>query len=240
MNLKDLFHIRRKDIVTIIGAGGKTSLMMALSKEFRDEKTLVTTTTKIFIPESKDYDYLHITENIQEFNYNKKGIWVIGVEVNKENKIFGINDRELGYLAESFNYIFIEGDGSKRKILKGWREDEPLVPNITTKTLGVISLKALDVFIDYENVHRLDKFLQISKGIESEKVNYNHLVNMIFNEDGLFKNSRGERILVINAVDNEEDKHKYYKLKELVEKRNKNYIDKVVGVSLKKGTVIYD
>ncbi|WP_027632724.1 selenium cofactor biosynthesis protein YqeC [Clostridium hydrogeniformans] len=240
MDLKKLFNIENKDIITIVGAGGKTSLMMALSKEFRNEKTLITTTTKIFLPESKDYDHIYMGNKFNELNYNKKGIWVIGVELSKENKIYGISHRDLEGLAKNFNYIFIEGDGSKRKSLKGWREDEPLVPNITTKTLGVVSLKALDLIINCENVHRLEKFLQISKGIESEKVSYDHLVNMIFNENGLFKNSRGKRILVINAVDNEEDKEKYYKLKKLVEKTNKNYIDKVVGVSLKKEKVIYD
>ena len=46
MNLIDTFKINNKDIITIIGAGGKTSLMFSASSLLRnDYKVLVTTTT---------------------------------------------------------------------------------------------------------------------------------------------------------------------------------------------------
>ena len=52
MNLIDTFKISKKDIITIVGAGGKTSLMYSASSLLRkDYKVLVTTTTHIYIPD---------------------------------------------------------------------------------------------------------------------------------------------------------------------------------------------
>ena len=49
MNLIDTFKISKKDIITIVGAGGKTSLMYSASSLLRkDYKVLVTTTTHIY------------------------------------------------------------------------------------------------------------------------------------------------------------------------------------------------
>ncbi|MFR9071335.1 MAG: hypothetical protein ACLVIU_13310, partial [Paraclostridium sp.] len=44
--LKKLLEIKEKDIITVVGAGGKTSLITYLTKEFSsDYKVLLTTTT---------------------------------------------------------------------------------------------------------------------------------------------------------------------------------------------------
>ena len=53
------FNIKKSDVVTITGAGGKTSLMFALANELSTlGKVLVTSTTKIYVPLS----LIHISE----------------------------------------------------------------------------------------------------------------------------------------------------------------------------------
>ena len=106
-NLIDTFDIKNKDIITIVGAGGKTSLMFSASSLFRKEyKVLVTTTTHIYVPDKNLYDEMimlsdikddkvgrenqdYHTENFNNENHNnikysdiiknnKNGVYVIG------------------------------------------------------------------------------------------------------------------------------------------------------------------
>ena len=51
-SLKEALDIHPKDVISIVGAGGKTTLMFALARELSNKKGMVitTTTTKIFPP----------------------------------------------------------------------------------------------------------------------------------------------------------------------------------------------
>ncbi|HID0823801.1 TPA: selenium cofactor biosynthesis protein YqeC, partial [Clostridium botulinum] len=48
MFISDILNLKKRSIISIVGAGGKTSLMLNLSEELRPyNKVLSTTTTKI-------------------------------------------------------------------------------------------------------------------------------------------------------------------------------------------------
>ncbi len=51
-SLIDILKLKSQGVISIIGAGGKTSLMFSLAKELSKsgKKVLTTTTTKIFMP----------------------------------------------------------------------------------------------------------------------------------------------------------------------------------------------
>ena len=52
-SLIDTLQLKNKGIISLIGAGGKTSLMFQLAKQLsKSKKILTTTTTKIFMPET--------------------------------------------------------------------------------------------------------------------------------------------------------------------------------------------
>ena len=69
--LKKCFDLQGKEIVSIVGSGGKTSLMWALAKTYRKEAVLVSTTTKIgFQRQLYDYFYTNHFENNAEYLRN--------------------------------------------------------------------------------------------------------------------------------------------------------------------------
>ena len=97
MNLIDTFKINNKDIITIIGAGGKTSLMFSASSLLRnDYKVLVTTTTHIYVPDNNLYDKIIMLTHFENENYNnilqnnKNGVYVIGSHIVNNSKIKGL------------------------------------------------------------------------------------------------------------------------------------------------------
>jgi probable selenium-dependent hydroxylase accessory protein YqeC len=124
MKVNDLLDLNRGSIISLVGAGGKTSLMYLLAEELRCEsKVLITTTTKIYMPEKEGYDYIAIgKKNFESLKHSKnKGIYLYGSSVNKENKIIGPTVLELDEESSYFHYIFVEADGAKGKAIKGWR-----------------------------------------------------------------------------------------------------------------------
>ena len=51
-------NLKKGDVISIVGAGGKTTLLNYLSHKYSiDNSVLMTTTTKIFTP--LNYDYLY-------------------------------------------------------------------------------------------------------------------------------------------------------------------------------------
>ncbi|PBH77305.1 hydroxylase, partial [Clostridioides difficile] len=118
--------IEKNEIITVVGAGGKTSLINYFANFYRDKlKVLLTTTTKIYVP--NDYDNIIITIDGTVIPSICHGITVCGSYINNENKLVSIDSSILDEIVDQFDLVLIEGDGSKRKKLKGWNAKEPVV-----------------------------------------------------------------------------------------------------------------
>lgn len=246
MNLIKSFNIKNKDIITIVGAGGKTSLMFSASSLLRKNyRVLVTTTTNIYVPDEKLYDEMIMLSEMKYDNYkniienSKNGVYVIGNYIeNKlgENKpkIKGLNSKILDEISPYFDIVLIEGDGSKEKPLKGWRDDEPVVYDKSTKIIGVVDISSIGLEINENNIHRLDKFLNIINDNKSQKVKLDHLKNLILNKYGLFKDSKGEQILFINKVERSKNKKDAILLIKKIQNGSPSYIDRFIYGSVLK------
>lgn len=243
MLVHELLELKEKDIVSIAGAGGKTTLMFLLANEVKsNKKVLVTTTTKIYKPSEEEIKYLALRKDGYGYlkDSTENGIYVYGNYVNNENKIIGLDLEELDYLKDSFNYILIEADGSKKKCLKAWNTYEPVIYKDTTKTVGVLSLKAFGMGINDENIHRLKEFIDLTNSNLNEKVSFDILINIIFSGNGLFKNSNGERILFLNAADLIKEDTLHLLINKIIDRNNEvRLLGRIIYGSLKNKTFNY-
>lgn len=226
-DIAKIFNIKNKDIITVIGAGGKTSFINCISQKLRYGCSILsTTTTKIYMPNKNLYDRVYYLQNVNSSDIykNKKGITVIGKCINNENKIIGLDFNELNILEGMFDLLLIEGDGSKRKKLKGWNENEPVVYNKTTKTIGILDITTYKMEISDKNIHRLKEFkcLIDIKNINDKYINLDILYQIILNENGLFKNAIGDKILFINKVENKYYEDLSIQLAKKITKQNKD------------------
>lgn len=233
MFLKDLLGLNKSNMISIVGAGGKTTLMFSLAEELRQNyKVLVTTTTKIYIPHKNQYDFIYFDKNNFR-NHNMKGICVFASYVNKEGKIFGLKDEELEKIQKYFDFTLVEADGSKRKQIKGWNCNEPVVCKKTNKTVGVLDIQAIGKSVNDDNVHRVKEFIKITNAKIDKPITTEQIVSLICHPQGLFKNALGEKILFINKAENE----KYSILaRELVQKiieKNFFQLNKIIMGSLR-------
>lgn len=215
--------INKKDIVSIVGAGGKTTLMFYLANTLYGKK-VVTTSTKIMYPKEHNVvinNDLIFTENNQIIVTAKK---ISGL------KLADINEKCFDC---DYDYIFIEADGSKELSLKGWNETEPVIIPKSNKTIGVIDIKTVGLEVSSENIFRLNELEKITN--LDEHININNLADIVKNNNGLFKNTTSSKILFINKVENNKDLENAKQLKNLV----KNNVDKIIIGSLHKEW-IYD
>lgn len=166
MNFAETFAVEKGDVICIAGAGGKTSLILHLAGELTDAgyKVLVSTTTRLAADEVSDrFDFL--------------------VRPDGE-KALAPDIGELRNRVKDYDITLIEADGSARKPLKGWREDEPVIPDFATVTIGVLDISTLGSKPD---AHRPELFYRLVG--DAKRVELSTLAHIANSPEGLFRHS---------------------------------------------------
>lgn len=196
------FNINKKDIVTITGAGGKTSLIFFLAKKLAQfGKVLITTTTKMYKPSSENYETLKIGD--KTYLGKEKNISIIAKsEIN--GKITSLTYEEIEKLKDNFDYILIETDGAKEKLLKFWNDTEPCIPNFVTKVIGVINCEIFNQDFNENNIHRFKLAPKNLLEFNNKKIDADFLSRYILSAD-YFKNtpSCAKKFIFFNGIDGE-------------------------------------
>ncbi len=117
-------------VIIVCGAGGKTSYINFLSKQYKNKKVVITTTTKIFKTES-------YVSHIENDTFKNNNIIVLGKEFDKD-KLTYVGDKELKNTLKFADIIFIEADGSKYHALKIPNDKEPVIPYFITSYISEI------------------------------------------------------------------------------------------------------
>lgn len=199
--MAELFYIKKGDIISITGAGGKTSLMFYLASELKKSGTvLIATTTKIFKPESKENNsFIFIyPEEIDFLSPQDNFIHVFCSKI-ENNKICDTSFKQLDILKNYFDYVLIEADGSSNKPLKGWYDNEPRIYPSTTKTIAIVDITALKKEKNENTIHRFELF-QKQYFNPNKTIEKNDYIEYI-NSNKFFKNNLGEQILFFNKIE---------------------------------------
>jgi len=208
-------RLDKKEMICFVGAGGKTSAMFHLAKELKQlgKKVLVTTTTSIFFPKKEEYDFpiINPRDDFKDVFVNENGsIIVMGKECTKERKLKGFDKSWLDqlFMNSDFDYILVEGDGSRRKPIKAPASYEPVIPSLTACTIGVVGLDSVGKSISQETVHRVQAFCDIVGQGEGSIIDEESIIRLVSHENGLFKGTprSSRKYLLLNKADDEETK----------------------------------
>lgn len=151
-----------KGVISIIGSGGKTSLIQALSLLLSKKgSVLITTTTHIF-PFShcenilvEETDSEEAILSLVDDGFRRHPVLCIGVK-GKDGKLTKAPIL-FSTLEKHCDYILVEADGSKHLPAKAHNEREPQLPKETKLSVLVFGLSALHKPIE-EVVHRVELF----------------------------------------------------------------------------------
>jgi len=196
-----------RGVSSIIGSGGKTSLIHALSLILSKKgKVLLSTSTHI-------YPFSHC-ENIlvQESDSPERILSLVKEGFSKENILcLGAEGREgklskapisFSMLESCSDYILVEADGSKRLPAKAHNEREPQIPKESNLTILVFGASALNKEIRLV-VHRPEIFRALFSPAPPEE----SLLSKEILAEALQKEGLGD-IVLVNQADSIEKKER--------------------------------
>jgi len=164
MTLVQAFSVGEKEMISLVGAGGKTALLYALGMELSALRSgvILTTTTKIYEPQPAPFFRLFLSP---EAGAIKK--WVTGHVHRRQclliagkrlpnGKLEGIPPEwaEELFAMNGVSAIINEADGAAGRPLKAPRDGEPVIPNNTTLLVPLVGIDAAGCPLDEEWVFR--------------------------------------------------------------------------------------
>jgi len=206
MLISEALNLKERAFISLVGAGGKSTLFNRLAEELllKNRRMILITTTKMytwqlapFIKKGRLIEG-HNEETIREsiinyFSLKRKGgrLAVIGekIEDKGEEKVSGLPPDWLDkwWKDRIADYFLVEADGGAGRPAKAPAPHEPVIPLSTTDLVGVIGIDALGLSLQEENVFRSETFSRLTGLNLGEKIRIETLSFLICNPEGLFK-----------------------------------------------------
>ena len=190
-NITDALQLRLPDhaVISVVGAGGKTSLIFAWARELAaaGKSVIITTTTRMYRPERME----------------EAGIRVVASDdPERPDKLAAPAAEVLESLRAAADVVLIEADGSRRMPLKWPGDSEPVIPDYTDITVCVAGLSAVGKRTE-DAVFRAD---MLPDAIKRESVDVNLMHKILASREGGQKGVRGEFRVFLNQVDDDIDR----------------------------------
>ena len=212
MSLSQALGIEVNEIVTVVGAGGKSSILMSLGREWIENRRpfLLTTTTKMFYEQVEGLAPVFcqsykraipkLLQNLESKDYTSwfrgwYGTKVLGVEP-------GWIDQFYTEHRDSVANIIVEGDGAGRRLLKVPGPEEPVVPGLCHRLVGVLNLQAVGKELAPGIIHRFESAVPIL-GRKEGAILPRDLAALALHPGGIFKNHSAKKVLVLSGLDGE-------------------------------------
>lgn len=226
IQIYDALDLKEKAFISLVGAGGKSTLFNRLAEELllKNKRIILTTTTKMFARQLAPFIKkgrlieCHNEETIRKYikKYfsvkSKTGRLAVireKIEDNEEEKVSGPSPDWLDKWWEDklADYFLVEADGAAGRPVKAPASHEPVIPLSTTDLVGVIGIDALGLSLQEENVFRSEFFSQLTGLKLGEKIGIEALSLLICHPEGLFKGAPQNclRHLFINKVEDSKD-----------------------------------
>jgi len=171
MLLSHALRCQSKEVIALVGAGGKTTAMFRLARELAAQglRVVTTTTTRIFVTQMTAAPYHLIAENagdeetllaqLPEALHQHGHVLVVGGTEVAKNKALGIRPALVERIAalEAVDGVVIEADGARMRPFKAPAEHEPVIPACTTLVVPMMGMEAIGRPLTADHVHRPER-----------------------------------------------------------------------------------
>jgi probable selenium-dependent hydroxylase accessory protein YqeC len=233
--------------VTIIGSGGKTSLIWHLAVSLADSfrAILVTPTTKMLVPKaaqstlSQAQFYHRYIDSCREKRIALDpvpGITLAGAFNETSGKLESLPPDVLKSMVSGYDLVLMEGDGSAGLPIKAWAKGEPVVPPFTDLTIGVLPLWPLGKPVSEKLIHRLPLFLALTGAAPGEIIKPEHIALIIM--DGLFAKAKGKKILFFNQTESSEALQQAREIAGLLPQQFRKGLSAMIAGSVKENLIV--
>ncbi|MFC2024549.1 selenium cofactor biosynthesis protein YqeC [Chloroflexota bacterium] len=212
-SLKQAFNISPKEVISLVGAGGKTTLMFALARELSSDKgcVITTTTTKILEPLPSESPFLLMAKDeevlLKLFLQNAGRYKHISLAREKlaSGKLDGISPELVMKLSNLVQvlYVIIEADGANCRPLKTANATEPVIPDNTSLVIPLVGIDAIGCPLNDEYVFRSEIASRLLRVPLGTVMSAELVASLITQPQGIIKGSpSGARVVpFINKMD---------------------------------------
>lgn len=233
-------------VITMIGGGGKTSLLYYLIGLLQGQgiAAIGTTTTKMsrhcslgrFIEIDNVVAAQQAVKEVR--NIAEPMVLVTGPDPKDLGKMVGCPAAWIEELAarEHKMVFVVEGDGSAGKSLKGHLPHDPVIPNLSAMVIVMIGIDSLGALLLDDNVHRSKRVSELLGKQVGDVVTREMVTQLLFHPQGYLHNcpAQSEIILFINKVESTEKKIQAEKLaSELLAYRHPQVKGVIIGSVLR-------
>ena len=239
--LRQALMLAGHGVISLVGSGGKTSLMFRLAHELflAGESVLTTTTTKIFEPKPEQSSCLIVSDKIEDaldqaaaLIDEHRHITMAYDKIPGQGKLVGFAPEIIDTIRQSrlFKWIVVEADGAKGRPLKAPAAHEPVVPTCTSHLVGLVGLSGVGKALDDQWVFRPERFAELSDLSPGSNITEESVVTVLTHENGIFRNMPGNaaRIVFLNQADTPRNVAKAEHLAHLLGQSNERGINRVV------------
>lgn len=218
MTLVSALGLEDARVVALCGAGGKTSLMFALTRELVDlgERVLVTTTTKMAKDETDGAWPAFAAADARAVSARARSLFstrgeggaaVISFRDTDEaqGKRVGFAPGTIDELSRDgpFSRILVEADGAAKRPLKAPADHEPMIPACSDTVIIVAGLNGLGLPLAEDNLFRATLWAELTGGAPGRPITPDALARAVLHERGLARGAppHAERVLFLNQAD---------------------------------------
>lgn len=225
ISLKDAFPFiaEKHHIISLVGAGGKTTTMYELATEAAGQgvHTLVTTTTHIGIPE-QEHVWADSVENLRQI-WEHGGYGVMGVMVQGK-KLAQLPEKEFYGAVHMSEMVFLEADGAKCLPCKVPAEHEPVLIPECDIVIGVVGLDTIGQPAE-QVCFRLGETMELLQIHPEHRMCEEELVRILISDKGTHKNVHDrEYYIVLNKCDDEDKKKSAKHMAELLREAGMKHV----------------
>lgn len=195
--LIDLLSLPERPLVSIVGAGGKTTTMYTLAREMaeRGQRVITTTTTNIYFPEKGQTDAFVVAEQpstllhtVQSISARYRRVTAVS-RVAEAGKLAGLQpDQPYDLLTKTdAAAVIVEADGARGRLIKAPADHEPVIPSQSNIVLIMMSAAAINSPLSETIAHRLERIAALLGIAQGDILTPERITQLVASEQGGMK-----------------------------------------------------
>jgi len=244
--LTDSLGLQEREVISLVGAGGKTTLMFRLARELllAGRKVVTTTTTKILEPTPEETPCLIVDQDedkVKTFvrtHLEQNHHITVASERLGSGKLKGVSPNMIADLWDLhlIDVLLIEADGAAGRPVKAPREEEPVISPGTTLVVAILGMDGVDAELNEKNVFQPERVSKLTGVRLGGKMTAESLAVVMTHSEGIFKGAPASSRVVcfLNKADRIGGIDKGREVAKRILEKNHPQIERVVLGQLKK------